>query len=74
MPRGPRVLVIDDDPAVRRYLLRSMAAEGYRATEQAPYGDLPGYVSERRLELLILGLDSLPGNLAETIRAVERRL
>jgi two-component system, OmpR family, KDP operon response regulator KdpE len=70
MPRGPRILVIDDDPAVRRYLLRSMAAEGYRATEHAPDGDLPGYVSERPLELLILGLDSLSGNLAETIRAV----
>jgi two-component system KDP operon response regulator KdpE len=70
MPRGPRVLVIDDDPAVRRYLVRSLAAEGYRATEQEPDGDLPGNVSERPLELLILGLDSLLGNFAETIRAV----
>jgi two-component system, OmpR family, KDP operon response regulator KdpE len=61
MGRGPSVLIIDDDPAIRRMLRRGMIAAGYQAEDMAPGEGALERVAERRFDLLILDID-LPGS------------
>jgi two-component system KDP operon response regulator KdpE len=73
MGRGPSVLIIGDDPAIRRMLRRGMVAAGYRAQDMAPSRDVLVSVAERRLDLLILDID-LPGDSGlANIRIVRER-
>lgn len=70
MARGPRVLIVDDDPAVRTLLRRAMKAEGYRAEEMEPGPDVLHSIAQRRLDLLILDVDAPAAGGLETIRQV----
>jgi two-component system, OmpR family, KDP operon response regulator KdpE len=61
MARGPGVLVIDDDPAIRRLLRQTLTTAGYRVEEASPGQCALRRVAERRFDLLILDLDEPAG-------------
>jgi two-component system KDP operon response regulator KdpE len=70
MSHGPRVLVIDNDPAVRRYLHRSLTAEGYRVREVPPGQTALGCICDQPPDLVILDIDLPEGGGADVIRTV----
>ena len=57
MARGPRVFVIDDDPAIRRLLRQLLRTAGYRVAEAAPSQDAFLRLAERKFDLLLLDID-----------------
>jgi two-component system KDP operon response regulator KdpE len=59
--RGPRVLVIDDDPAIRRLLRQVLTRAGYRVEDLAPAQGAVVRVAERPFDLLILDIDEPAG-------------
>ncbi len=61
MARGPRVLVIDDDPAIRRLLRQVLKTTGYRVEDTVPGQDAVERVAERQFDLLILDIDEPTG-------------
>lgn len=67
MARGPRVLVIDDDPAIRRLLRQVLTTAGYRVRDAVPGQDALERVAERQFDLLILDIDETAGLGADPI-------
>lgn len=61
MARGPRVFVIDDDPAIRRLLRQLLRTAGYRVAEAAPSQDAFLLLAERKFDLLLLDIDEPAG-------------
>jgi two-component system KDP operon response regulator KdpE len=57
MARGPAVLIIDDDPAIRRLLRRDLSAAGYRVEDMGPGIDTLAHVAEPRFDVAILDID-----------------
>ncbi len=53
---GPRVLVVDDEPAIRRFLHTSLSAHGYSVFEAADGHDGLSAVAIHRPDLVILDL------------------
>jgi two-component system, OmpR family, KDP operon response regulator KdpE len=53
---GPRVLVVDDEPAIRRFLHTSLTAHGYAVFEVASGGEALTAVTASRPDLVILDL------------------
>jgi two-component system KDP operon response regulator KdpE len=70
MPRGPVVLVVDDDPAIRKYLRRNLAGEGYRVRECASVPVAPGYIADQPPNLVILDVGLSKGGASNIIRAI----
>jgi len=69
MSSGPSILVVDDDPAIRRYIRRSFGAEHYQVREMAPGRSALECISEEDLDLVILGLDGGGGpDIIRTVR------
>jgi two-component system KDP operon response regulator KdpE len=60
---GPRVLVVDDEPAIRRFLHASLAGHGYNVSEVSTGQEGISAVVARRPDLIILdlGLPDLDG-------------
>jgi two-component system KDP operon response regulator KdpE len=60
---APRVLVVDDEPAIRRYLRTALGAHGYTVTEAATgqEGLAAAAVNRPDLVILDLGLPDLDG-------------
>lgn len=54
--RGPRVLVVDDEPAIRRFLRMSLQAHGYAVTEAATGEEALQGVLAYRPDVVILDL------------------
>jgi two-component system KDP operon response regulator KdpE len=64
MPEGgPRVLVVDDEPAIRRYLRTALSAHGYQVLEASDGQDALAAAAVQRPDLMILdlGLPDLDG-------------
>jgi two-component system, OmpR family, KDP operon response regulator KdpE len=59
--RGPSILVIDDDPAIRRMLRQLLAGAGYRVQDATPGEAALERVAERRFNLPIVDIDEPPG-------------
>lgn len=55
---GPSVLVIEEDPALRRLLRRELTAAGYRVQDIEPGQRALGLFAEGQFELLILDIDA----------------
>src|SRR5690242_1232265 len=70
MARVPRVLVIDEDPAVRVLLRRTLGSAGYRTREMALDHGALGCLAERAFDLAIIDVDAGPGCGVELIRLV----
>src|SRR5690242_5968462 len=70
MASGATVLVVDDEPAIRRLLRTSLAAQGYRVIEAADGAAALAAVERDKPDLVILdlGLPDMDG--ADIIRAV----
>jgi two-component system KDP operon response regulator KdpE len=54
---GPSVLVMDEDPALRRLLRRELSAAGYRVRDIEPGDDLLDCLTHGSFDLLLLGVD-----------------
>ncbi|BAI74932.1 two-component system, OmpR family, KDP operon response regulator (plasmid) [Azospirillum sp. B510] len=68
----PRILVVDDEPQIRKFLRISLSANGYEVVEAENGRDGIGACAERRPDLVILdlGLPDLDGQ--EVISAIHR--
>ncbi len=58
MARGPLVLVIDDDPAMRTLVRRALIADGCRVDDAAPSPASLAMIAKSAADLLILDIDS----------------
>jgi two-component system, OmpR family, KDP operon response regulator KdpE len=70
--RGPRALVIDDDPAVRLLLRRELTAAGYRVWAREPSPAALASIAESRMDLLILDIDAAAIGGADAIRSARK--
>jgi two-component system KDP operon response regulator KdpE len=61
MARDPRVLVVDNDPAIRRLLRQVLTTAGYRVEDVSPGQGAVGRVAERQFDLLVLDIDEPTG-------------
>src|SRR4051794_17043424 len=68
MPKGPSILIVDEDPAIRLMLRRSLNAAGYRARDATPAQTETGLLARREFDLLILDIDAAGSGGTETIR------
>jgi two-component system KDP operon response regulator KdpE len=68
MARGLSVLIIDEDPAVRRLLRRGLRAAGYRVQDIEPASGALGCIAKYQFDLLILDIDVPAGGGTEAIR------
>jgi two-component system KDP operon response regulator KdpE len=55
---GPSVLVIEEDPALRRLLRRELTGAGYRVQDVEPGQRALGFVGKSQFDLLILDIDA----------------
>jgi two-component system OmpR family response regulator len=60
MDPSDRVLIVDDDPEIRRLLVDYLGRNGYRAHAVADGGELRRALAENRFDLIVLDL-MLPG-------------
>jgi two-component system KDP operon response regulator KdpE len=60
-PRAPLVLIVDDEPSIRRLLRTSLGAEGYRTTEAASGAEALARAPDADIVVLDLGLPDLDG-------------
>jgi two-component system KDP operon response regulator KdpE len=69
---GPRILVVDDEPDLRRLLRTALAAEGYRVVEAAsgPRGVIDAGSHKPDVAIVDLGLPGLDG--VEVIRRIRQ--
>src|SRR4051794_808029 len=72
MPKGPSILVVDEDPAIRRMLRRGLNAAGYRVRDAEPAQTEQGFLAGREFDLLILDIDAAAYGGTETIRNVRQ--
>lgn len=73
MVQSPRVVVIDDDPAIRTLVRRVLRDAGYHVQEAARDSIGEGCVPERDFDILIVDIDSPAGdglNVIRTTRAL----
>jgi two-component system, OmpR family, KDP operon response regulator KdpE len=70
MERGPRVLVLDDDVAMRRLLRRQLTTACYRVQDVAASQTVLKRITEREFDLLILDMDSTATGCQGAIRIV----
>ena len=68
MSKGPSILVVDEDPAIRLLLRRGLNAAGYRVRDAAPAQTEPGFLAKPEFDLLILDIDAAACGGTETIR------
>jgi two-component system KDP operon response regulator KdpE len=66
----PLILIIEDDPAIRRFLRATLSAEGYRYFESVTAGDGIAQIDVRRPDLLLLDLGLPDRDGLEVIRHV----
>jgi two-component system KDP operon response regulator KdpE len=67
------VLIVDDEPAIRRLLRTSLSAQGYRTLEAADGGEALERIRRDKPELVILDLGLPVTGGLEVIRAVRER-
>jgi two-component system KDP operon response regulator KdpE len=58
--QSPRVLVVDDEPPIRRFLRASLSAEGYQVTEAENGNAALSILKRNAMDLVVLDL-GLPG-------------
>ena len=73
MARNTKILIVDDEPAIRRLLRTSLVGQGYEVVEAGSGAEALEQVTQEKPDLLILdlGLPDISG--IEVIRAVRGR-
>lgn len=73
MPASPRILIVDDEKAIRRFLRTTLVSEGFAVTEAATGKDaLEGYTaSHADVIVLDLGLPDMDG--IDVTRAIRKK-
>ncbi len=66
----PRVLVVDDEPAIRRLLRTSLAAQSWRVTEAASATEALAAAAREPADVMLLDLGLPDGDGFEVIRAL----
>ncbi|MGN6470190.1 MAG: response regulator [Rhizobiaceae bacterium] len=56
MSAGPTILVVDDEPAIRRLLRTSLASQGFQVVEAASGRDMLAEIERSRPDLVVLDL------------------
>lgn len=72
MSKGPSILIVDEDPAIRLMLRRGLSAAGYSVRDAAPAQTEPGFLTKKEFDLLILDIDAAGCGGTETIRNVRQ--
>jgi two-component system KDP operon response regulator KdpE len=70
MPQGPTILVVDDDPAIRRLLRRDLTTAGYRVLGTGFSRDALEPGADHQFDLVVLGIDPPAGDGTEVIRTI----
>ena len=70
MARGPAVLIVDEDPAIRRLLRRELSSAGYRVEDMEPGKDVLTSIAGRKFDVTILDIDPSASGGPEIISAV----
>jgi two-component system KDP operon response regulator KdpE len=72
---GPLLMIVEDDPQMRRFLRASLAAQGFRLIEATTAGEVTGLVTGHNPEVILLDLGLPDGDgidLARDIREWSR--
>jgi CheY-like chemotaxis protein len=67
----PTILILDENPPIRKLLRRFLERNGYHTNEIAQFRDLRAELQFTQVDLLILDLDRLPREVQEAIVALE---
>ena|SRR5689334_14668709 len=70
--KGPSVLVVDSDPAIRLLVRRGFAAAGYRVYDSEPGPEVGGLIHERKPDVVLLDCDETETGGLNTIRSLRR--
>ena len=70
MARDTAILIVDDEPPIRRFLRTSLAAQGYRVIEAESGAEALDGVAKEKPDLVILDLGLPDMNGSEVIRAI----
>lgn len=70
MTGGPRVLVVDDEPAILRFLKPALAAAGYEVAEASAMGEAVRAIAARAPDVVVLDLGLPDGDGKDVIRKV----
>jgi len=70
MARGATILIVDDEPPIRRFLRTSLAAQDYAVVEAANGADALRAMASEEPDLVILDLGLPDMNGSEVIRAI----
>jgi two-component system KDP operon response regulator KdpE len=73
MDRRPLLLVVEDDPSMRRFLRVSLASHGYRVLEAGTLCDAEQVARSHAPELLLLDLGLPDGDGVDLARAIRRQ-
>ena len=71
MTAAPLVLVVDDEPAIRRLIRRCLEPEGYRIEEAGSAADARRLVERTRYDLVTLDLNLPDGDGTDVARAIK---
>jgi two-component system KDP operon response regulator KdpE len=72
---GPLLMIVEDDPQMRRFLRASLASQGFRLIEATTAGEVTGLVTSHNPEVILLDLGLPDGDgidLARDIRGWSR--
>lgn len=70
MSGRPRVLVVDDEPAILRFLRPALVAGGYEVAEAGNMGEAVRAIATRALDIVVLDLGLPDGDGKDVIRKV----
>ncbi len=72
MARETAVLIVDDEPPIRRFLKTSLSAQGYRVVEADSGAAALKQLTEDKPDLVVLDLGLPDMNGLEVIRAIRK--
>ncbi|HYM02571.1 MAG TPA: response regulator [Stellaceae bacterium] len=72
MAKGPKVLIVDDEPPIRRFLRTSLAAQGYTIVEGETGAEALSEAAREKPDILVLDLGLPDMNGTDVIRAIRK--
>src|SRR5579863_8630244 len=72
MAKGPKVLIVDDEPPIRRFLRTSLSAQGYTIVEGETGAEALSEAAREKPDILVLDLGLPDMNGTDVIRAIRK--